>query len=94
MHTGLPGRKQKYSYVQDNQGTWWKTVDYTVTEVSWFPFFPNDRLLSICQVPEETVFSDPAGLHLGAGPYMLIYSRHIEAENLSMPQWPRIFTVS
>ncbi|KXN88417.1 hypothetical protein AN958_07323 [Leucoagaricus sp. SymC.cos] len=77
MHTGLPGRKQIYSYVQDNNGTWWKTVDYSVTEV-----------------PEETVFSDPTGLHLGAGPYMLIYSQHVESEELVMPQWPRIFTES
>ncbi|KAF9453345.1 hypothetical protein P691DRAFT_719810 [Macrolepiota fuliginosa MF-IS2] len=77
LYTGLPGRKQIYSYVRDNQGAWWKTVDYSVTEV-----------------PEETVLSDPTGLHLGAGPYMLIYSRHVEIENLSMPQWPRIFTES
>jgi len=77
VHTGLPGRKQIYSYVQDNQGIWWKTMDYSVTEV-----------------PEETVLSDPTGLHLGAGPYMLIYSRHIESEKLSMPPWPRIFTES
>ncbi|XP_006455181.1 hypothetical protein AGABI2DRAFT_226546 [Agaricus bisporus var. bisporus H97] len=75
IHTGLPGRKHKYSYVHDNQGVWWKIVDYTVTEVS-----------------EETIFSDTAGLHLGAGPYMLIYSRHVEIEDLTMPQWPRKMT--
>jgi hypothetical protein len=33
MHTGLPGRKQIYSYVRDEHDVWWKTVDYTVTEV-------------------------------------------------------------
>lgn len=77
IHTGLPGRKQIYSYAQDTNGVWWKTVDYTITEV-----------------PEETVFSDPTGLHLGAGPYMLIYSRHVEKEDLAVPQWPRIFTES
>lgn len=33
MHTGLPGRKQIYSYVQDTYGVWWKTLDYTVIEV-------------------------------------------------------------
>lgn len=77
MHTGLPGRKQIYSYVQDNSGTWWKTIDYNVVEV-----------------PEETVLSDPTGLHLGAGPYMLIYSRHLEEKDLVMPQWPQIFTES
>jgi len=36
MHTGLPGRKQIYSYVQDNDGTWWKTVDYDVVEARFF----------------------------------------------------------
>jgi len=35
MHTGLPGRKQIYSYIQDNDGTWWKTLDYVV-EVRFF----------------------------------------------------------
>ncbi|KAF6751685.1 hypothetical protein DFP72DRAFT_906842 [Ephemerocybe angulata] len=36
MHTGLPGhgRKQLYSYVKDAEGTWWKTCDYEVTQVS------------------------------------------------------------
>lgn len=34
VHTGLPGRKQMYSYVQDTEGTWWKTVDHEVTEVN------------------------------------------------------------
>jgi hypothetical protein len=33
MHTGLPGRKQLYSYVQDVDGVWWKTCDAEVTEV-------------------------------------------------------------
>ena len=33
VHTGLPGRKQIYSYVRDQHDLWWKTVDYTVTEV-------------------------------------------------------------
>ena len=33
VHTGLPGRKQIYSYVQDNQGVWWKILDHVVTEV-------------------------------------------------------------
>ncbi|KAJ7100842.1 hypothetical protein B0H15DRAFT_899761 [Mycena belliarum] len=75
VHTGLPGRKHIYSYVQD-KGTWWKTVDYTVTEV-----------------PEETVLNDPAGLHLGAGPYMLMYSRRLSEAELSAPvNWPPRFT--
>ncbi|KAF7350731.1 Glycoside hydrolase family 79 protein [Mycena sanguinolenta] len=74
VHTGLPGRKQIYSYVQD-KGTWWKTVDYTVTEVS-----------------EDLVLSDPSGLHLGAGPYMLMYSRRqSESEINERVQWPPFF---
>ncbi|KAJ7887028.1 hypothetical protein B0H14DRAFT_2696359 [Mycena olivaceomarginata] len=76
VHTGLPGRKGIYSYVRDSAtGTWWKTVDYTVTEVS-----------------EDQVLADPAGLHLGAGPYMLLYSRRqSEAEAGEPVQWPPIF---
>ncbi|KAJ7675516.1 hypothetical protein B0H17DRAFT_1334567 [Mycena rosella] len=75
VHTGLPGRKHIYSYVHD-KGTWWKTVDYTVTEVS-----------------EDTVLTDPAGLHLGAGPYMLMYSRRqTEEEMRESVQWPAYFT--
>ncbi|KAJ6460764.1 hypothetical protein C8R47DRAFT_1226138 [Mycena vitilis] len=74
VHTGLPGRKHIYSYVHD-KGTWWKTVDYTVTEVS-----------------EDVVLSDPAGLHLGAGPYLLLYSRRqSEEEGIQRAEWPPIF---
>ncbi|KAF8902552.1 hypothetical protein CPB84DRAFT_1775662 [Gymnopilus junonius] len=76
VHTGLPGRKQMYSYVQDTEGAWWKTVDQEVTEA-----------------PEETVLTDPSGLHLGAGPYMLFYSRHLTDEQLHEPLvWPSIFS--
>lgn len=76
MHTGLPGRKQMYSYVQDSDGVWWKTVDYEVTEV-----------------PEETVLTDPTGLHLSAGPYLLLYSKHLSEDELHAPVvWPKIFT--
>ncbi|KAF8888788.1 hypothetical protein BD779DRAFT_1522582 [Infundibulicybe gibba] len=75
IHTGLPGRKQIYSYVQDTNGLWWKTVDYTVTEVS-----------------EETVLTDPTGLHLNAGPYLLIYSRYLPEDQIKAPVvWPRMF---
>ncbi|TFK31536.1 hypothetical protein BDQ12DRAFT_119224 [Crucibulum laeve] len=76
LHTGLPGRKQIYSYVQDQNGTWWKTVDYTVTEV-----------------PEETALTDPTGIHLNAGPFLLLYSKHLSEEELRAPViWSRIFT--
>ncbi|KAA1474450.1 hypothetical protein DENSPDRAFT_841038 [Dentipellis sp. KUC8613] len=70
VHDGLFGRNHMYSYVQQGS-TWWKTVDYEVTEVS-----------------EEAVLNDPVGLHLGAGPYLLIYSRAVpEFESKSLP-WP------
>ena len=78
MHTGLPGRKQIYSYVQDVEGVWWKTVDHEVVEV-----------------PEETVLTDPTGLHLGAGPYLLFYSRHLTYDQLREPLiWPTLFSVN
>lgn len=32
------------------------------------------------QVPEEIVLNDQVGLHLGAGPYLLFYSRAMENE--------------
>ncbi|KDR77055.1 hypothetical protein GALMADRAFT_155717 [Galerina marginata CBS 339.88] len=76
VHSGLPGRKQMYSYVQDTAGVWWKTVDHEVTEV-----------------PEETVLTDPTGLHLGAGPYMLFYSRHLSEDQINEPLvWPSMFS--
>ncbi|KAJ7594362.1 hypothetical protein C8J56DRAFT_926565 [Mycena floridula] len=75
LYTGVSGRKNIYSYVQD-QGVWWKTVDHTVSEVS-----------------EDHVLSDATGLPLGAGPYMLIYSRQLIQEELSTPlTWPTVFT--
>ena len=41
------------------------------------------------QVSEETVLTDPTGLHLGAGPYFLIYSRAIPWEDEDMrSSWP------
>ncbi|TFY81122.1 hypothetical protein EWM64_g2892 [Hericium alpestre] len=71
VHDGLPGRNHLYSYVQ-HLDRWWKTVDYTVTEV-----------------PEDTVLNDPTGLHLNAGPYMLIYSRTTPDLDTTQPlSWP------
>jgi hypothetical protein len=78
VHTGFPGRKQIYSYVQDVEGVWWKTVDHEVTGVA-----------------EETVLTDPAGLHFGSGPFMIFYSRHLTDEQLHEPLvWPSIFSKS
>lgn len=70
MHDGLYGRSHLYSYVNDN-GTWWKTVDWAVTEVS-----------------EETVLTDQTGFHLGAGPYMLVYSRAVPEGDQGPLPWP------
>lgn len=33
MHDGMIGRKHLYSYV-NNRGTWWKTLDHDVSQVS------------------------------------------------------------
>ncbi|TDL20634.1 hypothetical protein BD410DRAFT_725264 [Rickenella mellea] len=82
VHDGLYGRNRIYSYVQHG-GCWWKTVDYTVTEVrKWL-----SRIHS--NVSEELVLNDATGLHLGAGPYMLFYSRAVDAdmEHKKCP-WP------
>ncbi|KAI0768258.1 hypothetical protein BD413DRAFT_696035 [Trametes elegans] len=73
VHDGLFGRSHLYSYVK-YKGKWWKTLDYIVTEV--FPAFT----WRVSQVPEETVLNDATGLHLGAGPYFLLYSRAMSQE--------------
>ncbi|RXW12742.1 hypothetical protein EST38_g13108, partial [Candolleomyces aberdarensis] len=78
MHTGLPGRKQLYSYVRDGEGKWWKTCDHEVTEV-----------------PEKTVLTDTTGVHLSAGPFMLLYSKRLSDEELRRPvDWPSVFADS
>lgn len=76
MHDGLFGRSHIYSYTKDNKGVWWKIVDYQVSEVK-----PSDPRCSfstvtfIFQVTEDMVLNDHTGLHLGAGPLLLFYSR-------------------
>lgn len=47
---------------------------------------------AFCKVSEELVLTDNTGLHLGAGPYMLIYSRATE-ENDSKTEWSAAFMV-
>ena len=50
--------------------------------------------IEVIEVPEETVLSDPTGVHLGAGPYLLFYSRHLSDEQLREPLvWPTLFSV-
>lgn len=88
MHDGMYGRTHLYSYVNDN-GTWWKTVDWAVTEACRQPFKSKAPCLCVfLQVPEETVLTDPTGFHLGGGPYMLIYSRAIPEGDQGPLQWP------
>ncbi|KAJ7770452.1 hypothetical protein B0H16DRAFT_1306638 [Mycena metata] len=49
---------------------------------------------TVTEVSEEVVLSDPAGLHLGAGPYMLMYSRRQSDAKLREPvSWPPGFIV-
>ena len=46
------------------------------------------------QVSEETVLTETTGIHLGAGPFALFYSRHVSDEVLREPLiWPAKFTV-
>lgn len=44
------------------------------------------------KVSEELVLTDNTGLHLGAGPYMLIYSRATEEHDVKS-EWPSTFKV-
>lgn len=81
MSDGIPGRDHTYVYLHGYDGKWYKSLDAVVTEVrllSW----PGggSRTQSFRQVPEETVLNDTTGLHMGAGPYMLIYSKAVDPE--------------
>jgi len=71
LNDGFTGRSHIYSYVEHN-GTWWKTLDYTVTETT-----------------EETVLNDLTGHHLGAGAYMLLYSKAIDHVSDVRQKWPK-----
>lgn len=44
------------------------------------------------KVSEELALTDSTGLHLGAGPYMLIYSRETEEHDVKS-EWPKTFKV-
>ena len=55
----------------------------------------EEELMSLIlgfQVPREDVFNDSSGVLLGAGPYMLLYSR--EMPNTKFEEWPDWLTVS
>jgi len=90
MWDGVYGRTHTYSYVRARNGKWYKCVESTVTEVgSGLFFFPHteDVVYSFpCQVEEKTVLSDPTGLHMGAGPFMLIYSQSLGDSPVGEPE--------
>lgn len=45
--------------------------------------------LTLLQVTEDDVLTDPIGLHLRAGPYLLIYGRSVSLEEEARrPPWP------
>ena len=47
------------------------------------------------KVTEETVLTDPAGLHMTAGPYFLIYNKAVsEEEEVEPNAWPVFLKVS
>jgi hypothetical protein len=50
MHDGVYGRSHLYSYVNDN-GTWWKTVDWVVTEASDDRLFRSKGLTNNLRLP-------------------------------------------
>jgi hypothetical protein len=82
MSDGIPGRDHTYAYLHGYDGKWYKSFDAIVTEVrplSWL-WWRVAETQSFHQVPEETVLNDSTGLHMGAGPYMIIYSRAIDSE--------------
>lgn len=90
----MPGRKQIHSYVQDVDGIWWKTVDFTVTEVI-NPLENNNSVsLTNRKISEEIVLTDPSGLHMRAGPYLLLYSRFLPQDQIKEPlPWPEPYVV-
>ncbi|KAF7325876.1 Glycoside hydrolase family 79 protein [Mycena kentingensis (nom. inval.)] len=47
---------------------------------------------AVQEVTEGDVLSDPSGLYMGAGPFMLLYSRRqTEAEASQKVEWPQLF---
>ena len=55
----------------------------------------NDLMsLTDLKASEEMVLADPSGLHMGAGPYLLLYSRHIPQDRIKAPlPWPKPYVV-
>jgi hypothetical protein len=60
---------------------------YVEDKGKWWKTFDN----TVTEVSEETVLTDPAGLHLAAGPYLLLYSKSMPPEHASELErlpWP------
>jgi len=64
-HDGFFGRTHVYTYVRDYRAN------------TWWKICDHE----VVEVTEETVLTDSTGLHLGGGPYFLIYSRNIDEAN-------------
>jgi len=51
---------------------------YVQDKGKWWKTVDN----TVTEVSEESVFNDRAGLHLAAGPYLLLYSKALSPEHL------------
>jgi len=69
---GLYGRNHAYSYVRDYR-----------TNI-WWRTIDHE----VVEMTEEGVFNDHTGLHMGGGPYFLIYSRRMNEASLAPESWP------
>lgn len=61
---------------------WSSSLDVDLQLIGW----------SYSQVTLETVLNDKDGMHLGAGPFLLIYSRSLSEPLIS--EWPNVLKVS
>ena len=85
MWDGVYGRTHTYSYIKGTNGRWYKSVESTVTEVSCL-LSCRIILLNQSQVDENAVLSDSTGLHMGAGPFMLLYSKTSASSLSTVPE--------
>ncbi len=69
-------------------------MDTVVTEVGVDVSSDTVPSFTLEQVPPEEVLNDSNGVLLGAGPYMLIYSRRVSPEYIdALLPWPNSYTV-
>ena len=89
MHDGQKGREHVYSYI-NHEDAWWKVVGCTVAKARpdfrWISTQIKPMNQSHPQVALETVLSDENGVDVGAGPFLLIYSRSLSEPLKS--EWP------